>query len=90
MLGAPHTTRTLAVAEVDVGEPDAVGVGMRDHVEDPGDDDAVRSSRPGSSIASTSRPSWFSASAMSSTATSSSGVNSRIHDSGARKTGPQN
>ena len=31
----------LAVAEVDVGEPDAVGVGMRDDVEDLGDDDAV-------------------------------------------------
>ena len=31
----------LAVAEVDVGETDAVGVGMRYDVEDLGDDDAV-------------------------------------------------
>ena len=31
----------LPVAEVDVGEPDAVGVGMRDDVEDPRRDHAV-------------------------------------------------
>ena len=31
----------LAVAEVDVGEADAVGIGVRHDVEDPGDDDAV-------------------------------------------------
>ena len=31
----------LPGAEVDVGEADPIGVGMRDHVENPGDDDAV-------------------------------------------------
>ena len=31
----------LAVTEVHIGEPDAVGVGVRDDVEDLGDDDAV-------------------------------------------------
>ena len=41
MFGAPQTTRQLTVAEVDVGEPDPVGVGMRDDIEDPRDDDAV-------------------------------------------------
>ena len=40
MFGAAHDAQ-LAVAEVDVGEPDPVGVGMGDDVEDPGDDDTV-------------------------------------------------
>ena len=48
MFGAPHTTRSLAVAEVDVGEPDAVGVGMRDDVEDARRRRTPWISRPGS------------------------------------------
>ena len=40
MLGAPHTTHR-PVAGVDIGEPDAVGVGMGHDVEDAGDHHAA-------------------------------------------------
>ena len=65
MFGAPHTTRSCAVAEVDVGEADAVGVGVRRRRRGSCATTTPLISRPGSSIASTSRPSWFSAAAMS-------------------------
>ena len=87
--GAPHTTRGRAVAEVDVGEPDAVGVGVRHDVEDPRHDDAV------DLAARLVDRLDFEAELVERVGDrrrgrASTGVNSRIQESGTRIVGPQN